>query len=399
MHPSEAIKGVSSDKLEGRTIVIGIAGSIAAIESVKLIRELIRNGADVVPVMSMEAERIVHPNSIEFASGKKPIVELDGGVPYVDLCGAGPSAGALLIAPATANTISKIACGIADTAVTTFACSALGSGIPILIAPSMHESMYNQKILEENMKKLAKLGVTFIGPRIEENKAKMADLDETVSAVIRAVSDSDMEGKRVTVIAGSTEEEIDDVRVITNRSSGRMGVELARDAYERGAKVELWLGRAETDPPSFIKVKRFGTVTDLSRMVSKIRCDLCAVPAAISDFRPKKSGGKVSSKKGSLSIDLTPTPKIINLIRKKSKRIKIIGFKLESGLTKSELTTKALEKLKSAKLDLMVANDAKNIGKESGEIILLDKSGGSEDISGTKATLAHQIWSAAIHGI
>lgn len=399
MHPSEAIRGIKSKKLEGKTIVLGITGSIAAVESVKLIRELIRHGADIVPVMSEEAQRIIHPNSIEFASGKKPIVELDGSVPYVDLCGMDGSASVLLIAPATANTISKIACGVADLPVATFACSALGSGIPILIAPSMHESMYNQKILRENMAKLAKLGIAFVGPKIEENKAKMADLEEIVSALVRTLSGSDMKGKKVIVIAGSTEEEIDDVRVITNRSSGRMGVELARDAYERGAGVELWFGRAETNPPSYIKVRRFNSASDISRLIKNIRCDFCAVPAAISDFRPKRIRGKVSSKKESLSIELTPTPKIVDLIRKKSKKIKIIGFKLESGLSNSQLKKKALEKLKSSKLDLMVANDVKNIGRESGKIILLNESGNSRSISGTKATLAHQIWSAVIHGI
>lgn len=399
VHPSETVRSVKSSKLEGKTIVLGITGSIAAVESVKLIRELIRHGADIVPVLSKEAQRIIHPNSIEFASGKKPIVELDGSVPYVDLCGMGGIASALLIAPATANTISKVACGIADTPVTTFACSALGSGIPILIAPSMHESMYRQKVLKDNIARLAKMGVIFIGPKIEENKAKMVSLQEVVSALTRTLSDSDMKGKRVVVIAGSTEERIDEVRAITNRSSGQMGAELARDAYERGAGVELWLGRAEIDPPSFIKLRRFGSVSDLAKLAKGIRCDYCAIPAAISDFRPKKRRGKISSGEKSLSIELTPTPKIIELIRRKSRRIRIIGFKLESGLSTSELTKKALDKLQRSNLDLIVANDVKNIGQVSGKIVLIGKSGDSRHLSGTKAELAHQIWSAAIHGI
>jgi phosphopantothenoylcysteine decarboxylase/phosphopantothenate--cysteine ligase len=399
VHPSEAIRSVKSDRLEGKTIVMGITGSIAAVESVRLIRELIRHGADIVPVLSKEAERIVHPNAIEFASGKKPIIEVDGSVPYVDLCGSNGTAGALLVAPATANTISKIACGIADTAVTTFACAALGSDIPVLIAPSMHESMYRQKILKENMKKLEKLGVVFIGPNVSENKAKMAGMEETVSALIRAVTEPDLKGKRVIVIAGSTEEAVDDVRVITNRSSGRMGVELARDAYERGAKVQRWMGRADATPPPFVKLKRFTSVSDLSKLARDIKCDYCAVPAAISDFRPKKIKGKVSSKEKSLTIELTRAPKIVDTVRRKSKKTKIIGFKLESGLPATELEKKALERLKSAKLDLIIANDVKTIGGETAEITLLDKKGASKTVSGTKATLAHHIWSAAVHGL
>jgi phosphopantothenoylcysteine decarboxylase/phosphopantothenate--cysteine ligase len=249
------------------------------------------------------------------------------------------------------------------------------------------------------MAKLAKMGIIFIGPKIEENKAKMVDLEEVVSTLARTISGSDMKEKRVVVIAGSTEEEIDDVRAITNRSSGQMGVELAKDAYERGAEVELWLGRAEVNSPGIFKLKRFSSVSDLVKLVGSIRCDFCAVPAAISDFRPKKRRGKISSGEKSLSIELTPTPKIVDLIRKKSKKIGIIGFKLESGLSRSELKKKALEKLKSSNLDLIVANDVRNVGQDSGKIVLVGKSGDSKSLSGTKATLAHQIWSAAIHGI
>lgn len=399
MHPSEAIKSVKSNKLDGKTIVIGITGSIAASESVKLIRELIRHGADIIPVMSEGAEGIIHPHSIQFASGKMPILELDGSVPYVDLCGSDGSASALLVAPATANTISKIACGIADTTVTTFACAALGSEIPILIAPSMHESMYRQKILQENIAKLGKMGVTFIGPNVSESKAKMAGMQEIVSAVIRALTKPDMKGKRIIVIAGSTEEEIDDIRVITNRSSGRMGVELARDAYERGATVELWMGRAEVEPPPLVKVRDFSSVADLLKMAKNIRCDYCAVPAAISDFAPRKTRGKISSETKDLTVGLKPTPKIINAIRKKSGRIRIIGFKLESGLSEAELKERAFDKLKSGKLHLVVANDIKNIGKDEGKAILVDKSGKDKVISGSKPALAGEIWSAAIHGI
>jgi phosphopantothenoylcysteine decarboxylase/phosphopantothenate--cysteine ligase len=140
-------------------------------------------------------------------------------------------------------------------------------------------------------------------------------------------------------------------------------------------------------------------VSDLSKLVGGIKGDYCAVPAAISDFRPKKTKGKASSKERSLTVELTRAPKIVNAIRKKSKRIRVIGFKLESGLSEAELEAKALEKLKSAGLHLIVANDVKTIGEDTAKVILLDRSGKSEVISGTKATLAHHIWSAAVNGL
>ena len=136
MHPSKRIHAAKSQKLGGKQVVLAVTGSIAAVETVKLARELIRHGAEVVPVLSKDAAEIIHPNALQFATGRDPIMRLDGSVPYVELVGTDGTADLVLIAPATSNTVSKVAMGIDDTVVTTFAQNALGAGIPILIAPA-----------------------------------------------------------------------------------------------------------------------------------------------------------------------------------------------------------------------------------------------------------------------
>ncbi|RLI93977.1 MAG: DNA/pantothenate metabolism flavoprotein, partial [Candidatus Altiarchaeales archaeon] len=156
-----------------KKIVVGVCGSVAAIETPRIIREFVRNGIDVECVMTDSARKIINENVLEWASGNKVIVELTGAVEHVRLCGIDGEASLLLICPATANTISKIANGIDDTTVTTFASTALGSGIPVVVCPAMHYSIYNNPFVIQNVKKLKDEGVIFIEPKIEENKAKL----------------------------------------------------------------------------------------------------------------------------------------------------------------------------------------------------------------------------------
>jgi phosphopantothenoylcysteine decarboxylase/phosphopantothenate--cysteine ligase len=168
-----------------KKIVLAVCGSVAAIEAPKIARELSRNGIDVECVMTKSARRIIHPYVLHWASGKKVITRLTGDVEHVRLCGINGEACLLLICPATANTISKIANGIDDTTVTTFASTALGSGIPVVVVPAMHESIYRNPFVSENIEKLKKNGVKFIEPRFEENKAKLADSEKVMKEVLR----------------------------------------------------------------------------------------------------------------------------------------------------------------------------------------------------------------------
>ena len=280
--PSDAIRGVKSKKLEGKTIVLGVTGSIAAVETIKLARELIRHGAKVVPVMSRNACSIIHPNALEFATGEKPVVELSGKAEHVLYCGVGGKADLLLIAPCTANTISKIALGIDDTAVTTFATTAIGSKMPIVIVPAMHYSMYENKFVMENVEKCRKNGIIFVEPKIEEGKAKIAENEEIVEMVIRTLGKKDFEGKKVLVVGGGTSEFIDDVRIITNLSSGKMALALSKAAYERGADVEIWHSH-NVVPPAYAKARKFVTSGDIINFIDSCdtKFDYITVPVMI----------------------------------------------------------------------------------------------------------------------
>ena len=189
MHPSESIRGMKSVRLKDKKIVLGITGSIAAVECLELARELIRHGADVHAVISPDGAKFITPWAMEFATGHPAIVELDGRVQHVDLLGDFPDrADLLLIAPCTANTISKVSTGIDDTPVTTMATIALGTGVPVLIAPAMHASMFHNPFVQENIERLGGVGVGFIGPRMEGKKAKIADNEEIVAGVIRTLN-------------------------------------------------------------------------------------------------------------------------------------------------------------------------------------------------------------------
>ncbi len=388
MHPADHLRGSRSDKLKGRKIVLGVTGSIAAVETVKLCRELIRHGAEVHVVMSKDAQMIVHPWALEFASGREVTTCIDGGVQHVSLCGDVPDkADLLLIAPATANTISKMACGIDDTPVTTMATTAIGTGIPVIVVPAMHYSMITHKIVLENIKKLERLGVEFLSPRVEESKAKMPSIDYIVSMVIAAIGKRDLLGRKVLVIAGSTEEPIDDVRVVTNRSTGETGVELARAAHERGASVELWMGRSEADLPEHIGLKRFSSFNDLSRMVRGRRFDIVFFPVAVSDYSPRRIEGKMPSDKARVSLELRRNPKLIDHLKARL----VVGFKAQARTSDEELVREALRLIKRTKCALVVANNVEHVKQGKTKVVLVEKNGDAEDIEGTKQQVADKI--------
>ena len=388
MHPADHLRGTKSDKLSGRKIVLGITGSIAAVECVKLCRELIRNGAEVHVVMSKDAQVIIHPWALEFASGNPVTTQIDGRVQHVSLCGDVPDrADLLLIAPATANTISKMAYGIDDTPVTTCATTAIGGELPVMVVPAMHGSMMAHKIVLENIEKLKEVGVKFLMPKMEESKAKMPSIDYIVSSVIANIGKRDLSGKKVLVIAGSTEEPIDDIRVITNRSSGETGIELARAAYERGAQVDLWMGRCEAVMPEYIKTSRFSSFASLAEMTKKIRHDIVLFPAAISDYSPRKSEGKISSDKDSLVVVLKKNPKLID---KMSRRF-VVGFKAQAKMKDEELRKAAIGLMTRSKCSLVVANSIENVKKGMTKVLVVSKDGSTESLEGTKFEVADKI--------
>ncbi len=388
MHPADHIRGTKSDKLKGRKVVLGVTGSIAAVECVKLCRELIRHGAEVHVVMSKDAQTIIHPYALEFASGRPVTTEIDGRVQHVSFCGEVPDkADLLLIAPATANTISKVACGIDDTPVTTFATTALGTGIPVIIVPAMHGTMIKHKAVKDNIERLKALGVHVIEPRMEEAKAKMPDTDHIVSCAILVVGKNDLQGRRVLVIAGATEEPIDDIRVVTNRSSGETGVEMARAAYERGASVDLWMGRCDVDIPSFLKTTRYSTFNELATLVKGPDHDVVLFPAAVSDYSPIKTDGKMPSDRDSVTIVLKRNPKLIDGIKAKV----VVGFKAQAKMDDDALISEAKRLLDRSKCSLVVANKIEDVHRGRTKVVLVTGSGDLHNFEGTKAQVADRV--------
>jgi phosphopantothenoylcysteine decarboxylase / phosphopantothenate---cysteine ligase len=393
MHPAEEIRGVKSAFLKDKRIVLAVTGSIAAVETIRLARELIRHGASVIPVMTPAATRIIHPDALWFATGKQPIVELTGETEHVSFCGrVKDPVDLLLIAPSTANTISKIALGIDDTAVTTFATTAIGSKRPIIIVPAMHLSMYDHDIVQENVHRLKKQGIEFIDPFFKDNKAKLASNEEIVARVIKRIGPNQLHGKKVLIIGGSTEEAIDDVRCLTNKSSGRTAVSLAKHAYFNGATVSFWYGQSNTIVPNFIQTTRFTNVSDVKRLVRETSLDsfdYIMVCAALSDYIPEKKQGKIDSTTKEISIHTHAAEKILPLIRKYAPSSKIIGFKLAE--TKKEAITKAQQLLSEIPLNAVVANTITSIGSSKQTVWIIDRSDKTIDFTGSKEEVTKNI--------
>ncbi len=386
-----------SDDLKDKKIVVCVTGSVAAIESPKLVRELRRMGAKVHCAMSDNAHQIIHPHVLEWASENDVITSISGKVEHIKMAGEVPDkADLILIAPATSNTIGKIANGIDDTLVTTITTTAFGSKIPIVIVPAMHLSMYNHPIVQENINKLKKYGVDFIQPRIEENKAKFPEIQEIINHIILKFAQKDLKGKKILVTAGPTIEDIDAVRYISNRSSGKMGVWLAEEAYKRGADVTLIRGNTTVEPMYPFKDIKVRSANDMFKAIKdNIKVNVVIHAAAVSDYTTDKKDEKISSE-DKINLELLPTTKIFERIKNMNKNLFLIGFKAEYKKTKKELIEKAYKKLKIAKADLIVSNDVgrKNAGFDSdmNEVYIIDTNKNVKNIKLThKRIIANKI--------
>lgn len=377
MHPVSDIRGVKGNGLEGRKIILCITGSIAAVECVKLARELARYGADVHAVMTDKAMEIVGPYSLEFATGNPVVTHLTGMVEHVSHCGDVPGrADIILVAPCTANTIGKMASGIDDTPVTTYLTTGIGTGIPVLVVPAMHETMYEHPVVQENIEKIMRMGVGFVQPLLEENKAKMASIPEIVNCVIRKLSESPLSGKKVLVITGATREPVDDMRYLSNRASGKTGIHLAVESYQKGADVFMLKGENVIDVPEFIANETFSSTANLLGRIELLSndhgvFDLVFFVAGISDYSPEIAKGKISSAKKDLKIEMKRTPKVIERFRKLYPESFLVGFKAESVGDEKDLMKRAFKRLDEVKMNLIVANDLSNVSDDSNTILTI----------------------------
>ena len=390
MHPSKGIQYTKSRILEGKKIILGVTGSIAAVQAFELSRELMRHGADVHVAMTQDAEKFITAVSMHFATGNEVTTEIDGRTQHVSFLGEYEGqADLLLISPCTSNTISKVAAGICDTSVTTMACVALGTKVPVMIVPAMNLAMYENPAVQRNVEFLKGAGVTFVGPDISGKKAKNAGTQEIVEAVITKLGKNRLAGKKLLVIGGAAREMIDDVRVISNISSGETAVELALAAARQGAETELWHASMSVSVPDFIKSKKFESVNDLIKMIpDESEYDIVLVPAALSDYSPGRQKGKISSDEEQITLTLTKLPKVLPQLRRTARFL--AGFKAEST-GGEELIKKAKARMDENSLDMIVANNILDVseGKTKSKIILKD--GTIETFEGSKAELAERI--------
>ena len=371
--------------LEGVNVALGVSGSIAAVKTVELAHELRRRGAEVRGVMTDAARGIVHPWSLEFATQMPVVTELTGAIEHVALCGHDGWADVLLLAPATANTVGKVAAAIDDTPVTTCATTALGAGLPVVVTPAMHEPMYNHPGVLASIERLEGWGVGFVDPRIEEGKAKIATEEALVLGVTRAVGDAPLAGRHVVVTSGATSEAIDPVRLLTNRASGKMGREVAKACHVRGADVTLVHDGPEVP---YADVRAVESAAEMLEAVRSVADDADALvsAAAIGDYTVETAAEKLPSGR-ELTLELEPTPKLIDEVRAAHPDLPIVGFKVETDVDDETLVERARETLERADLAFVVANDAAVMGEDGTRTLFVSPEVVDEQ-EGSKAAIA-----------
>ena len=382
-HTSKQIIGSKSDRLKGRKIVLCITGSVAAVKSAEVARELMRRGAEVFTVMTLMAQKIIHPYLMEWATGNPVVTELTGQIEHVTYAGEHHDrADLVLVAPCTANTIGKAAAAIDDTPVTTVFTTAIGAGIPIIIAPAMHGSMYKHPMVMENIRRLQSIGVEVLMPRLEEEKAKIPETREIVEAVVRKLTgNGDLEGRLILITAGPTREYLDAFRFVSNPSSGKMGVALAEEALRRGAQLTLIYGPGTAAPPPDAEVFRVKTTEEMLeatvRALSEKKHDAAILAAAASDYGPTdREMVKTPSGRERWSLELRPLPKIVEQVKRVDADIYLVGFKAEFNVSEEKLIEGAYKRLKTAGMDLIVANDVSRegagFGTDTNEVFIID---------------------------
>jgi len=329
------IRGTITKMLSGTRIALCVTGSSAAYRSVDLARLLIRHGADVVPVMTGAAAGLVGPELLRWATGNRPVTELTGELEHVELGGDGPgSASVIVVAPATATTISEIAVGGASNPVTAVVNVALGAGKRVIVVPAMHEQMYRNPAVVRALGELESIGISIVQPSLEEGKAKMAPAEEILESVIASLRPKSLRGMKALVTAGPTLERLDPIRVITNGGSGKTGAYVAWELMDRGAEVAVIVGPSDVRMPREARVIRVETTEEMAaaatRLIDDFRPDFAVATASPADFRPERTAeGKIPTGNGPLDVRLVPTPKVVDAIS--SGGIPVLAFRAIHG--------------------------------------------------------------------
>ena len=349
------------EPLRGKNIVVGITGGISAYKSCELVRSLVRDGAEVRCVMTKNAGRFITPLTLQTLSGNRVASSLfdltsESEIGHIKIA---DEADAVVVAPASASFIGKVASGIADSLLATVI---LATRAPVIICPAMNSNMYSNSIVQENMEKLRRHGFAIVEPGEGElacgwtGRGRLAETEVIALEVRKAVTPQDYAGENILVSAGATREHIDPVRFISNPSTGKMGYSIARAGWLRGARATLVSGHSSLPDPHGVEVVR---VTDCDEMYEKIherfeRADIVIKSAAVSDYSPsEKSEQKIKKSKKQLSIPLRKTRDILKSLGEDKKDRILVGFAAET----ENPVSNSRKKLREKNLDLVVAND------------------------------------------
>lgn len=361
-----------------KTIILGVTGGIAAYKGLDLVSKLRKKNINVHVIMTKSATEFVTPLSFQSLSQNYVVSNMFSEPKSFDIehISLAHRADLFVIAPASANIIGKVANGIADDMLST---TLMATKAPVLFAPAMNTNMYENKIVQRNIKALEELGYHFIEPdegRLacgDVGKGKLADVDKILEAIdILLCSKKDLVGKRVLVTAGPTREDIDPVRYITNRSSGKMGYSLARAARNRGAMVTLLSGETNLNIPFGVDFIRVHSAEDMYKEALKLyeQCDIVIKSAAVADYRPEKiEKNKIKKSDEDMKISLVKNKDILFELGRIKKSQILVGFAAETN----NLDEYANRKLQSKNLDMIVAND-----------VTMDKSGFDVDTNTVK---------------
>jgi len=388
--------------LKGKKVLIGITGGIAAYKVNFLIRELKKMGADVRVILTEAGKEFVSVLTLETLSDNKVYSGLfpktgEKWIPHIDLA---RWTDCFLVCPATANFIAKSALGLADDLLSTVF---LSYGSKIIIAPSMNENMYLNKVVQENIRKLQERGhIIIIEPEIgelackEEGIGRLASIEKIIDSIKNVlIYREEFKGKKVLVTAGRTEEPIDPVRYISNYSTGKMGFSIAEEAGLKGGEVTLISGPTFLRPPSGIKYISVNTAEEMAEVVKKefLKNDILIMTAAVSDYKPKRvSKSKIKRENERIQIELVENEDILESIGKAKGDKITVGFSLE---TEDEISN-SIKKLKKKNIDFIVVNnplvDGAGFGKDTNVVKIIDKDENIESFSQmTKSELAEII--------
>jgi len=383
-HPVDEIRFSKGDELKDVNVALCVTGSVAAYRAIDLARELIRRGANVRFVATPKALKFVTPTLMHWASGIKPIMKGTGETEHIAIAGRDGWAHVVIVAPATANTLCKLAHGVSDNIVMDVLTAALGSGKPIVVAPAMHMSMYMASTVRNSLEKLKSMGIVVVEPDIENGRLKMASIEDIADMIEDVLNPiSELKGLRVLVTAGPTREHLDPIRFLSNASSGRMGYALASVCANNGAKVYLVSGPTNLKTPRGVSVRRVISTREMLEacleIVDRENPEIIVLAAAPADFYFEKSFNDKVSSNLTFNVTLKPTPKIALALREKASKAVIVGFKAEYGVSMDELLKRAKARMKEHGFDIILANDVSRpdvgFGSEFNEGYLMTSEG------------------------